>query len=87
MFAIIDTDQKKIKMRSEKEIDFLENYIPILVNSAIQKAYLDTLSNGNSVLESIDGTIYEIFPDGSRKVIKKIAEDIKIDINKKIVIG
>ena len=73
-------------MRSEKEIDFLENYIPTLANSAIQKAYLDALSSGNSVLESIDGIIYEIFPDGSRKVIKKIAEDIKIDVDKKILI-
>ena len=73
-------------MRSEKEIDFLESYIPTLANSAIQKAYLDALSSGSSVLESIDGTIYEIFPDGSRKIIKKIQGDVKIDLSKKIVI-
>jgi len=73
-------------MRSEKEIDFLESHIPALANSAIQKAYLDTLSSGNSVLEAVNGTIYEIFPDGRKKIIKKIAEDVKIDLTKKIVI-
>ena len=74
------------KMRTEKELDFLEEHIPSLAQNAIQKAYMDTLSSGNSVIESIDGKIVETFPDGTKKTIKFIAADIKID-NKKMVIG
>lgn len=32
----------------KNEIDFLENCIPTLVKSAMQKAYLDGLGNGHS---------------------------------------
>ena len=71
-------------MKSEKELDFLESYIPLLANSAVKKAYLDSLSSGNSVLEVIDSKIYEIFPDGSKKLIKSIEADIKIEADKKI---
>ena len=73
-------------MRSEKELDFLENYIPSLAGSAVQKAYMDTLSSGNSVMEAIDGEIFEIFPDGTRKLIKTIFADIDVSKNKKIFI-
>lgn len=33
-------------MRTQKELDFLENYIPELANSAVRQAYLDTLVRG-----------------------------------------
>jgi hypothetical protein len=36
------------------EIDNLEAHIPLLAKAAMEKAYLDTLSAGNSVLEIID---------------------------------
>ncbi len=73
-------------MRSEKELDFLENHIPSLASSAVQKAYIDALSSGNSVMEAIDGEIFEIFPDGTRKFIKAIFADIDVSKNKKIFI-
>jgi len=49
------------------ELDNLEQLILSLANGAMHKAYLDTLSAGNSVLEVIDGAIYEVFADGSKK--------------------
>ncbi len=58
-------------MRTENELDYLEKSIPELAASAIQKAYYDTLSAGLSVLETIDGDIYERHPDGSKKFIKQ----------------
>ncbi|MDP3119198.1 MAG: hypothetical protein Q8N01_02090 [Sulfuricurvum sp.] len=70
-------------MRTEQEMDFLESYIPNLANSATKKAYLDALSCGNSVVEVIENKIYEIFSDGTKKFIKDIAPDIKIDKNKR----
>lgn len=73
-------------MRSEKELDFLENHIPTLASNAVQKAYIDTLSSGNSVIEAIDGEIFEIFPDGTRKLIKTIFADIDVSQKQKIFI-
>lgn len=66
-------------MKTAKELDFLESYIPELANSAVKKAYLDTLSAGKSVIEVIENKIYEIFPDGSKKYIKDIEQPIKTD--------
>ncbi|QOG11322.1 hypothetical protein [Arcobacter sp. FWKO B] len=66
-------------MKTAKELDFLESYIPELANSAVRKAYLDALSSGNSVTEVIQNKIYEIFPDGSKKYIKDIEPAIKIE--------
>jgi hypothetical protein len=71
-------------MKTEKELDFLESYIPLLANSAVKKAYLDSLSRGNSVLEVIDSKIYEIFPDGKKRLIKEIESSVKIEEDKKI---
>ena len=74
-------------MRSDKELDFLEEMIPELANSAVNKAYVDTLSSGKSVIEAIDGVIYEIFPNGTKKIIKKIENDIDVSKNKKLTIN
>lgn len=66
-------------MKTAKELDFLESYIPELANSAVRKAYLDALSSGNSVTEVIQDKIYEIYPDGSKKYIKDVEPAIKIE--------
>ena len=69
---------------SDNEINNLESYIPTLATGAFDKAYLDVLANGNSVLEVIDNAIYEVFPNGDKKKIKDIKSSIKIDMSKKI---
>lgn len=66
------------------ELDYLEELIPLLAKGAMKQAYFNTLSSGNSVLEVIDNTIFEVFADGSKKKIKDVAPYIKVDINKKI---
>jgi len=66
------------------ELDNLEEFIPLLAKGAMKKAYLNTLSSGNSVLEVIDSAIYEVFADGSKKKIKDVAPNIKVDMSKKI---
>jgi hypothetical protein len=57
---------------SEKNIDFLENQIPDLAELALQQAYWQTLSSGNSVTVLEDNEIVEISPEGNRKVIKTL---------------
>ncbi len=70
----------------ETELNNLENYIPTMASATLQKAYLDTLANGNSVLEVIDNILYEVFADGTKKKIKDIAPSLKFDITKKILL-
>ena len=66
-------------MRTEKELDFLEQSIPQLANSAITEAYYSTLSSGSSVLEVISNKLYEVFPDGTKNFIKDMPNSIKVD--------
>ena len=55
---------------SEKTMRFLEEHIPELAQSAVTQAYWQALASGSSVLESDNGVIYEVFPDGTRKLVK-----------------
>ncbi len=73
-------------MRTEKEIDNLEKHIPELAEIAFKKAYFDTLSHGDSVLESIDNKIYEVFPNGTKTFIKDIIPNLKWDKSKTMVL-
>lgn len=62
----------------DKTLDDLEKLIPPLSGSAVTVAYWQALASGNSVLETDDGAIYEVFPDGTRKLVKKIAPAIPV---------
>ena len=55
---------------SEKTMLFLEEHIPELAQSAVTQAYWQALASGSSVLQSENGVIFEVFPDGTRKLIK-----------------
>jgi hypothetical protein len=55
---------------AEKTMRFLEEHIPELAQSAVTQAYWQALASGSSVLESDHGVIYEVFPDGTRKLVK-----------------
>ena len=55
---------------AEKTMRFLEEHIPELAQSAVTQAYWQALASGSSVLQSENGAIFEVFPDGTRKLIK-----------------
>jgi hypothetical protein len=57
----------------EKEVQALENEFPAISGSAFAAARERALSAGHSVLESENGGIYEVFPDGRRIFVKKVA--------------
>ena len=65
-------------MLSDKEIDYLEQQIPLLAEGALQQAFWQTLASGDKVLIAENGQLIEISPDGSRKVVKEIAKPIKV---------
>lgn len=58
---------------SEKTMQFLEAHIPELAQAAVTQAYWQALASGSSVLQSESGAIFEVFPDGTRKLIKVIS--------------
>ncbi len=64
----------------EREIQYLEEHIPELAESAVTQAYWQSLAAGNSVLESENGIIYERFPDGSSKIVKTIEPPMSVAI-------
>lgn len=59
-------------MLSEEAMRFLEEQIPELAAGAFKQAYLAALASGSSVLINDGGNLVEIFPDGTKKFIKKL---------------
>ncbi len=71
-------NEKKVMPLNEKAIRFLEEQIPEMADSAVKQAYWRTLAAGYNVLESENNAIVEVHPDGSRKIIKKLAPCIPV---------
>ena len=69
----------------EQTMRFLEEHIPELAESAVTQAYWQALASGSSVLESDNGVIYEVFPDGTRKVVKTITPPSPVTLGEKRV--
>ncbi len=51
---------------TEAQIATLEAEFPTLSGVAFSKARREALASGLSVVEVVDGVIYEVFPDGRR---------------------
>ena len=69
---------------NEKELDYLEAHIPELAAVAFKQAYWAALAFGSSVLMNENDQLVEIFPDGSRKVIKPLPPGIPVTPGQKI---
>jgi hypothetical protein len=57
---------------SDQDIQKLESKFPAVSGSAFADARAETLASGQSVLQSEQGVIYEVFPDGTRRRVKDI---------------
>jgi hypothetical protein len=64
---------------SDQDIQKLESQFPPASGSAFAAARERVLQSGQSVLQAEDGIIYEVFPDGHRKVVKQIEPPLKVD--------
>lgn len=63
---------------TEKAMCFLEDHIPELAAAAITQAYWAALASGHTVLEADNGALVEVFPDGTRKFIKRLPPRTKV---------
>lgn len=70
----------------EKTITELEAAFPSLSGIAFSTARNEALAAGYSVLESENGVIYEVFPDGKRIERKRIEAPTSIPVGTKMVI-
>lgn len=57
---------------TEKELDFLEQQIPDLAETATRRAFWATLASGDSAVIAEDGVIVSIRPDGTKTILKEI---------------
>ncbi len=66
-------------MSEEEQIILeLDEQIPAMAGAVFAAARARTLASGQSVLESDNGAIYEVFPDGTRKWVMAIAPPIVV---------
>jgi hypothetical protein len=68
------------------KIQTLENLFPTQSSQAFAAARAQVLASGQSVLQSEEGAIYEVFPDGRREFVKCIAPPIPVVPGTTIVI-
>ncbi len=73
-------------MDQETEIANLEQGFPAVSDLVFSEARRQALASGHSVLQSEQGVIYEVFPDGTRKKIKDIEPPTHILPGTKFVI-
>jgi hypothetical protein len=64
---------------NEKTLRHLEESIPELAETAVKQAYWRALAAGCSVLKTENGMLIEVYPDGTRKIIKKLAPPIPVE--------
>lgn len=71
---------------SDQEIQLLESQFPSVSGSAFAAARKQVLASGHSVLESSDGFLYEVFPNGERKRVKAVERPTPITPGSKVKI-
>jgi hypothetical protein len=70
----------------EKNIEVLETQFPAISGSAFAAAREHVLASGQSVLQSDQGNIYEVFPDGRRVLVKTIEPPTHVEPGCRITI-
>jgi hypothetical protein len=71
----------------ENNIERLEAQFPALSGSAFAAARARVLASGQTVIESEQGCIYEVYPNGDRVLVKKIDPPTAVVSGRKITIG
>lgn len=70
----------------EEEIQKLENQFPPVSGSAFAAAREKVLASGQSVLQSEGGSIYRVFPDGRKELVKQIEPPTPVTPGTKLTI-
>ena len=73
--------------QTKHDILKLESEFPALSGQAFAKARARVLDSGQSVLQSSEGVIYEVFPDGTKRAVKEIEPPTLVEPRSKFRIG
>ncbi len=68
----------------EEIIDYLEQQIPSISAAAVTVAYLQALASGQTVLVSGEGGIYQVFADGTKKLIKRTEPPLSVPVGTRV---
>ncbi len=71
----------------EQTMRYLEEHIPDLASAATKQAYWQALAAGSSVLERENDSLVEVFPDGSRKIIKPLPAQTPTQLGQRLEIA
>jgi hypothetical protein len=69
---------------SEAALDYLEQQIPSLSAAAVDVAYWQALAAGQTVLVSETGGIYQVFADGTRRLVKTTAQPLSVPVGTRV---
>lgn len=78
---------QSIMANPEQDIIELENQFPAASGSAFAAARAQVLASGQSILISEQGSIYRVFPDGRREVVKRIEAPTAVVPGSKVRFG
>jgi hypothetical protein len=59
---------------TENELDFIESRIPELAEVAVKQDFWQTLADGVSVMIAENNHLVEVFPDGTKKIIRELSQ-------------
>ena len=71
---------------TNQDIQRLESQFPPVSGSAFASARQHVLDSGQSVLQSENGVIYRVFPDGRREEVKKIDPPAQFQVGERFSI-
>jgi hypothetical protein len=72
---------------TDTTLDYLEQQIPGLSAAAVDVAYWQALGTGQAVLVSGEGGIYQVFPNGTRKLVKPTQKPLSVPVGTRVRIG
>lgn len=70
----------------EQNLDYLEQQIPGLTGAAVGVAYWQALASGQTVLVSGEDGIYQVFPDGTQKLVKATDRPLSVPVGTRVKI-
>jgi len=71
---------------TEQTLDYLEQQIPSLSAAAVDVAYWQALASGQEVLVSGEDGIYQVFADGTRKLVKSLEPRLSVPAGTRVKI-
>ncbi|GAA5121405.1 hypothetical protein JIN84_00640 [Luteolibacter yonseiensis] len=71
---------------SDEQIQQLEDHFPSLSGQAFAAARDKVRAAGQTVLQSEEGMLVKLFPDGRKEVVKQLDPPVRVKLGEKLII-